>query len=188
MNDSATKIQAIFRGYLARRYYKHYCENKLRLAVKVQRIWKTHYAKMSKRRKDEEETTFKFTKIQAWFRGHLTRKGWDLMMKERLNKNEDYFNTLRGVVIVDSAMIIQRAWRSIVVRIRKLKYARQFLKKRMAKIIIQRWSRFAEKSKKQNLRKNLYGVHNLPPTKEDNIRKNPQISISILLLSIIHRP
>jgi hypothetical protein len=94
-NESALRIQRIFRGYLARRYYKLYLKNKLRLAINLQRIWRVHYLKIVKRRQDEQEATKKITLIQAIFRGCLTRMNWRRMMKERLAMNDIFFEELK---------------------------------------------------------------------------------------------
>ncbi|CAI2384153.1 unnamed protein product [Moneuplotes crassus] len=150
-------IQACVRGWLQKKRYKKHLQNKIRLAVKVQRSWKRYYRRIKAKKQKRVEYLAKIVRIQSFFRGFLTRKKWDEMMKDRLISNQQYFEIMRDRVKDDAAMVIQRVWKSIVERIRKMKKVISLLHRRKKRVIIAKWRKYMKKIKKSKIQKNLYG-------------------------------
>ena len=133
-------------------------------------MWKKYCLKRKEKRRREQERIWKITKIQAWIRGTLMRKHLRRKLKERLSSNETYFNNLRSYVIIESTIIIQRAWRRVVENIRKFRKVQKYLQRRKRKVIIAKWNKYTKKMKKQRMKNSLYDLHN--QQNQDYHRKN----------------
>ncbi|CAI2387230.1 unnamed protein product [Moneuplotes crassus] len=159
LHQMVVTIQSYVRGWLQRKRYAQHLSNKLRLAIKVQHTWKRHHQRIKTKKEEAKAYLAKVIRIQSFFRGFLTRKSWDIMMKERLSSNEKFFETLKDRVKEDAAVTIQTVWRNLVVRLRKMKSILKLLKRRKIRIIIDKWRKHLVKEKKTRLQKSLYGTN-----------------------------
>ena len=88
--------------YLARKFYKIYSQNIIKLAVFAQRAWKRYYKKAQKRRKEEKAHYDKLVMIQSFLRGALTRKHMKQNMIQRLTMNDTFFKGMRNKIMEES--------------------------------------------------------------------------------------
>ena len=129
MIKAAITIQAVFRGWKARMFYRTFKENKIRLAIYVQKAWKKYNSAAKESRLKDAKQLNKIILIQSHFRGALTRKNWKKKMIQKLSNNNHYFNRLKDKIVTDSVIVIQRYWRSIVTRFRKFRRAKEIINK-----------------------------------------------------------
>jgi hypothetical protein len=113
----------------------------------VQRAWKKHHERMKKERMNEEIKLTKIINIQRMFRGMMTRRRLKQMMIDRLKQNNSYFSDMKVKVTIDSAIKIQRRWRSIIGNLRKFKHAHRIITQTKLRKLIFKWNKMAKKGK-----------------------------------------
>jgi hypothetical protein len=86
---------------IARKFYKKYSTNIIRLAISVQKAWKRCQAKLAKNRAEDKATLRKIVLIQSLIRGKLTRKRMKKNMIKRLTVNDTYFQSMRLKMMAD---------------------------------------------------------------------------------------
>lgn len=168
---AVVRIQAAFRGFKARRYFKKYYTNKIRLAVNVQRVWKRHYSRILKRRKEENEFLQKVIKIQAFLRGSKTRKNFKSSLIKKFKTVQHFFDRMKNKIENESAAIIQRNWRKTIVKIRRLRTLRHVLWQQKMVRIIEKWGRLSKGSKRGRRKSKHIGFRN-PVLKEEKTKPN----------------
>ncbi|KAJ3109862.1 Myosin type-2 heavy chain 1 [Phlyctochytrium planicorne] len=114
MRQAAIKIQAVTRGYLARRKYHFLRETAA--AIKIQKVWRGYHA-----RKMYQKKRVAATKIQAVWRGYRARKYFKNIVQER------------------AAVKIQAQWRGYLARrsykltLKKLVYIQSCIRRKYAR-------------------------------------------------------
>lgn len=97
-------------------------------------------------------------------------------MIQRLANNDDFFDKMKNKIRRDSAIVIQRFWRSIALRFRKYRNALKVLKHKKTLRMLLRWSRLWKSNKKPNRRRVPSKPQNLDIP--DGIKKTVTTDIS----------
>lgn len=179
MIKAAVTIQSFFRGWKARKFYKRFKMNKIRLALYVQKAWRKYSSSVKESRQNNENKLKKIILIQSYFRGILTRKNWKRKMIQKLTTNNHFFNQLKDKIITDSVIYIQRFWRTLIPRLRKFKKASEANTNRRLTQILTSWSKIAKTAKKnKNKRVQPKPQNNIEVASNDHKMKNPVVDMN----------
>lgn len=188
MVKAAVKIQTLFRGFKARKFYSSYLQNKIRLAVKVQIVWKRHYASILEKRRQQQEYIDKVTFIQACVRGFLIRKNIRQNLIDKLNNIQEYFDDMKEFVDNDSAITIQRAWRRAIIRIRRFKVIKAILDNKKLVRIMAKWQKTNKFLKKRGKKRVNHHAGQSPNQNISSISRERKSVVSDTLLTKTKKP